>query len=1353
LIVSTYHSTQADIVDRVLPTSGTYTIFSSDYGGNNTGSYWLSLQCREDIMAKAFPISYDTLVTDSITPYGDMDAWTFTGSEGDSVIIRMRETSGNFDPMLELFGPDNTLIVSTYHSTQADIVDRVLPTSGTYTIFSSDYGGNNTGSYWLSLQCREDIMAKAISIPCDTLVEEESINPYGDMDAYTFTGGAGGLVTIRMRETSGNFNPMLELFGPDNTLIVSTYHSTQADIVDRVLPTSGTYTIFSSDYGGNNTGSYWLSLQCRFFPDIFIIKPNGGEHWRVDSTYNITWWNSSGIDSVMIEYTTDGGFTWLPIEDKTPSDGSYSWTVPNTPSDSCLVRICDIDDSLCDQSDSFFTITVENVTIITPNGGENWCAGDTETINWSSIDVDSVKIDYSTDGGANWTSITQKWPSHADYPWPVPEIFSDSCLVRVCDIDDSPCDQSDSFFSISTKSLTLLSPNGGQSWLEGDSQSITWESNCVENVNIEYTIDGGSSWIDIDSNVVPDGSYTWEVPDTPSDSCLIRICDTDGTTCDTSDSFFTITRQSITLDSPNGGENWCVGDTQLIVWNSTYVESVVILYSIDDGSSWDTVVSCTTNVNHYSWKVPDTPSTLCRVKVCDCDGNPCDESDSNFSILTKPYTPTLVSPDSGATDVSVDPTHFEWNPSSWADSYWLQVDDDSTFTNPEYDSSGIDSTNQDVNGLSCDTIYYWRVKAINICDTSVWSDTQYFTTIPTSVRVISPNGGENWCAGSSQHISWDCSCIDKVKIEYTANGTSWSPMVDSTQCEIGSYLWAIPSDLLSSSTCKVKISDVKDGDPSDISEGNFTITAQSIVIGFPNSVKDTLYEQRADTIAWSCSCFSDPVRIDYSTDGGNNWIEIVGNTPNDEWYVWTAPSDVNSNACKIKISDAIDGIPFDESDENFTIVATLATLVELYPGPQESVSYRSPITLTFSRTMDVTTFNTYNISIQGVDNFIYDWDSVRTSNHKAFEIPLSNGFRSLDTVAIELKGTIRDSLGRCFDINENGVLDDCDTSKRDSFYVYPLGDYTHDMVVNGDDVPDFTSAWNTLDTSKDIGPATGTPPHLLATPDGKLDFEDLVIFVWMWNWFHQKAYPSPSIYAGDKTTDFDNLIAFTPDSLIGQNESKEFGLVLKGVKDVMVVSIVLEYDPAKLKIECVDEGSLLSQDGANTLFLRSIDNDRGIAEIACSRLKGDPPGVEGEEPVDEIQVKSLMPISSEPITVYYKIWNPEANIIASGKSHIELSSEGPIPEGYQLFQNYPNPFNAVTQIKYALPKDCKIKLTIYNILGQRVKTLVDEQQSAGYKNISWDGTDETGNEVSSGIYFYGIETDEFAKIYKMVILK
>jgi len=99
----------------------------------------------------------------------------------------------------------------------------------------------------------------------------------------------------------------------------------------------------------------------------------------------------------------------------------------------------------------------------------------------------------------------------------------------------------------------------------------------------------------------------------------------------------------------------------------------------------------------------------------------------------------------------------------------------------------------------------------------------------------------------------------------------------------------------------------------------------------------------------------------------------------------------------------------------------------------------------------------------------------------------------------------------------------------------------------------------------------------------------------------------------------------------------------------------------------------------------------------------------------------------------------------------EISEE--LPDGYFLMPNYPNPFNAVTNIKFVLPRSSDVMIEIFNVLGQRVKMLVNERLSTGFKSVVWDGRDENGLEVSSGLYFYRITANDFIQTKKMLLLK
>ena len=94
-----------------------------------------------------------------------------------------------------------------------------------------------------------------------------------------------------------------------------------------------------------------------------------------------------------------------------------------------------------------------------------------------------------------------------------------------------------------------------------------------------------------------------------------------------------------------------------------------------------------------------------------------------------------------------------------------------------------------------------------------------------------------------------------------------------------------------------------------------------------------------------------------------------------------------------------------------------------------------------------------------------------------------------------------------------------------------------------------------------------------------------------------------------------------------------------------------------------------------------------------------------------------------------------------------------LPSEYSLGNNYPNPFNPTTKFTYSLPEDVRVRITVYDIQGRAVKTLVDSEQSAGYKSIQWNATNNAGTPVSAGLYFYRIQSSNFSQTKKMIFLK
>jgi len=117
--------------------------------------------------------------------------------------------------------------------------------------------------------------------------------------------------------------------------------------------------------------------------------------------------------------------------------------------------------------------------------------------------------------------------------------------------------------------------------------------------------------------------------------------------------------------------------------------------------------------------------------------------------------------------------------------------------------------------------------------------------------------------------------------------------------------------------------------------------------------------------------------------------------------------------------------------------------------------------------------------------------------------------------------------------------------------------------------------------------------------------------------------------------------------------------------------------------------------------------------------------------------------------------NAGVEILNFFKNYELITSIEPTPSStpgeFCLLQNYPNPFNTETTILYQLPKLLKVKLVIYNLLGQSIAILKDEEQPAGNYSVQWDGKDDTGKQMPDGVYLYRLETKEFSEVKKLTL--
>jgi len=115
------------------------------------------------------------------------------------------------------------------------------------------------------------------------------------------------------------------------------------------------------------------------------------------------------------------------------------------------------------------------------------------------------------------------------------------------------------------------------------------------------------------------------------------------------------------------------------------------------------------------------------------------------------------------------------------------------------------------------------------------------------------------------------------------------------------------------------------------------------------------------------------------------------------------------------------------------------------------------------------------------------------------------------------------------------------------------------------------------------------------------------------------------------------------------------------------------------------------------------------------------------------------------------LWIDQVRIV--DPTLVAAKDQSNVPQRFSLMQNYPNPFNSTTTIQYSLAKVSQVRILIYNAIGQRIATLIDERQEAGQHAVLWEGLDDSGLDVSTGVYFYQLSADDFMEMRKMILLR
>ncbi|MCI0513459.1 VCBS repeat-containing protein, partial [candidate division KSB1 bacterium] len=559
------------------------------------------------------------------------------------------------------------------------------------------------------------------------------------------------------------------------------------------------------------------------------------------------------------------------------------------------------------------------ITLTAPNGGENWAIGSSQVITWTHTGaLSQVKVELSRHNGAAWETLAASTPNDGSEAWTVTGPAATTCRIRISDLDGSPSDQSDAVFTIyQLETIAVTAPNGGEIWNVNSSQNITWNSSGnFANVKIELSRDYGSSWETLVATTPNDGAQVWQVSGPGAAACLMRIADVDGSPVDQSDRSFSIYQpETITITTPNGGENWAIGSNQNIQWTTTgAVGNVKIELTRNNGANWETLFVSTFNRGAQSWTVIGPAATACRLRISDVDGAPMDQSDATFTIY-QPQTLTITAPNGNETWAIGSSQDITWTSAGAVGNVKIELSRnqgatwESLFTNTAND--GVQSWL--VTGPAAASCL---VRISEVDGTPVDQSNAAFTIYqPETITLTAPNGDETWAIGSNQNIQWtSIGNFSNVKIEISRNnGLSWETLFAASPND-GAQTWAVTGP--TGAACRLRIADV-DGSPVDQSDGAFTIfQPESLTLLAPNGGENWALGS-SQNISWTSTGAVGNVKIEISRNNAVSWEMLWADTPNDGLESWqvTGPA---SATCRVRITD-VDGNPTAQSVRTFAI--------------------------------------------------------------------------------------------------------------------------------------------------------------------------------------------------------------------------------------------------------------------------------------------------------------------------------------------------------------------------------------------------------------------------------------------------
>jgi hypothetical protein len=775
------------------------------------------------------------------------------------------------------------------------------------------------------------------------------------------------------------------------------------------------------------------------------------------------------------------------------------------------------------------------------------------------------------------------------------------------------------------------------------------------------------------------------------------------------------------LTSPSNGATGVAINPTLNWASSTGATSYGVQVSISPSFS-STVVNQTgiTTTSYGITGLTNNTTYYWRVNASNAAGTSAWSSSRSFTtIVAAPSAPTLSSPANGATGVATNPT-LSWNASTGAASYGLQVSTSSGFSTTVVNQTGITTTSSAVSGLTNNTTYYWRVNATNAGGTSAWSSSRSFTTIvatPSAPTLSSPANGATGVA-TNPSLNWNASTgASSYGLQVSTNSSFFTTVVNETGITTTSYA---ASGFANNTTYYWRVNASNAGGTSGWSSSrNFTtVVAAPSPPTLSSPESGTTGVATNPTLNWNTAAGATSYRLQVSTSSSffttavnqasitTTSYAVSGLTNNTTYYwrvnatnaggtsaysdVWNFTTNISHGIVLPQGWNMISSVVQPRDSTLDTVLAKIIPHMVLLKNGAGEVFWPAE---------GIDAIANWNYR-EGYQLYMQSADTLTVSGTEVVPETTSLSLAQGVNLVPYLRYSAMRADSALVTVQSNLLI-----AKNNAGEVYwpAYGINAIGSLKPGQGYQLQVTQATTLTYPANAG---SFPPSLLTKSQTFVQLSDVV---------------APEHYVTSVSKTGTNAVLLVEEPNLKERDE----IAVWTASKMLIGSGVISRGRALITIwgdnkatENVIDGAAEGEPLSLTVWSITQGSERPLVLSAIS--------------------DAVTGTTSSPPLRYRTnaVWTAQA---VQGAE---------MPQAFALSQNYPNPFNPSSTIRYGLPQDAMTTLEVFNILGQRVAVLVNEEQKAGYHEVTFQNQG-----LGSGIYFYRLTAGKFSETRKMTLLR